>query len=193
MIDAPVQVSTEPVETTGPLWWVTRIASFLLLLFFVSVLLAAIVVPKLGGAMPYTILTSSMEPAYPPGTLVVVRETDASSLGVGTVVTYQIRSGEPDVVTHRIVAAGIDIDGNRTYTTQGDNNSTPDDAQVLPVQVRGTLWYSIPYLGYVNNWFTGSTRTWSVGLVAGGLFVFAAWQFVSAGVDRTRRSGRHRT
>ncbi|GGF98136.1 hypothetical protein GCM10007304_10140 [Rhodococcoides trifolii] len=183
--------TTEPDESTGPMWWLARIVSMMLLFFFVAILLAAVVIPKVGGAMPYTILTSSMEPLYPPGTLVVVRETDADALVAGTVVTYQIRSGEPDVITHRIISAGIDKDGKRTYTTQGDNNPQPDENGVLPAQIRGTLWYHIPYLGYVNNWLTGEKRTWVVGIAAGGLFLFAATQFVSAGVDRRRRGGRH--
>ncbi|KIQ16978.1 signal peptidase I [Rhodococcus sp. MEB064] len=173
---------------TGPLWWIGTILSWVLLIGVVGVLLAAVVVPKVAGAQPYTILTQSMEPTYPPGTLVVIRPSE--QLGVGTAITYQIASGQPDVVTHRIISTGLDKDGARVYTTQGDNNPQPDPNPVQPGQIRGEVWYDIPYLGYVNNWLTGSTRTTVVGVGAALLVAYAALQFVSAARDR-RRSGRH--
>ncbi|MDQ1179083.1 MULTISPECIES: signal peptidase I [unclassified Rhodococcus (in: high G+C Gram-positive bacteria)] len=173
---------------TGPLWWIGTVLSWVLLIGVVGVLLAAVVVPKVAGAQPYTILTQSMEPTYPPGTLVVVKPSE--QLSVGSSITYQIRSGEPDVVTHRIIATGLDKDGARVYTTQGDNNPQPDPDVVQPGQIRGAVWYAIPYLGYVNNWLTGQTRTLVVGAGAALLFLYAAAQFVSAARDR-RRTGRH--
>lgn len=172
--------------TTSVRWWISHVLSWVALLFVVVVLLASIVVPKLGSAIPYTVLTSSMEPTYPPGTLIVVRQTNAENLGVGEAITYQIKSGEPGVITHRIVGTTFDKDGKQLYITQGDNNSAPDQDPVRPVQVRGTVWYSIPYLGYVNNWITGERRSVFVGVVVAGLLGFALYQFVGAGLDRKR-------
>ncbi|MGU3435798.1 signal peptidase I [Actinomycetes bacterium M1A6_2h] len=173
-------------ERTGPLYWVLQVVSWALLMFTVAILLAAVVVPKLSDAQPYTILTQSMEPQYPPGTLVVVKKRDPSQLAIGTVITYQIHSGQPDVVTHRIISSSFDSDGAKVFTTQGDNNNAPDDGTVEPGQIRGSLWYSIPYLGYVNNWLTGDTRTMVVSIAAGALLLYAVWQFVSAGTSRRR-------
>ncbi|MBM7245411.1 signal peptidase I [Rhodococcus fascians] len=173
-------------KSTGVRWWIGHVLSWTALLFVVAVLLASIVVPKLGNAMPLTVLTSSMEPTYPPGTLIVVRQTDVENLGVGEAITYQIKSGEPGVITHRIVGTTFDKDGKQLYITQGDNNSAPDQDPVRPVQVRGTVWYSIPYLGYVNNWITGERRSVFVGVVVAGLLAFALYQFVGAGLDSKR-------
>ncbi|TFI45843.1 signal peptidase I [Rhodococcus sp. 1R11] len=177
--------STED-EASGPRWWLGRVLSWVVLLFVVAILLATIVVPKFSGAMPYTVLTSSMIPTYPPGSLIVVREADVENLGVGQSVTYQIKSGEPDVITHRIVATTYDKDGDQLYITQGDNNNAPDDNPVKPGQIRGTVWYSIPYMGYVNNWITGERRSVFVGVVVAGLVVFAFSQFVGAGIEWKR-------
>ncbi|WP_187589038.1 signal peptidase I [Gordonia sp. OPL2] len=168
-------------DDTSVWWWIRAVVTWVVVLAAAALVLALIVVPFLGGARPYTVLTSSMEPTYPAGTLVVVRATDASHLPVGTVVTYQLESGQPDVVTHRVIATGVDRTGERVYTTQGDANPQPDREPVKPVQIRGTLWYSIPYLGYVNNWLTGDTRMLVVAIAAAALFLYALWQFVGAG------------
>ncbi|SIS21951.1 signal peptidase I [Williamsia sterculiae] len=183
--------TAEAKKRTGPFWWIWQIVTWALLLFFVGILLATIVIPKIAGAQPYTILTSSMTPKYPPGTLIVVRKVDASSLVIGDVVTYQIRSGEPDVISHRVVGFTFDQQGNRLLTTQGDAVPVPDERPVQAAQVRGKLWYSVPYLGYVNNWLTGSTRLVVVYVIAGILFLYAIAQFV--GSARERRSARVRS
>jgi signal peptidase len=182
----PPTAESDGRERTGPFRWVLQVVSWALLMFTVAILLAAVVIPKLSDAQPYTILTQSMEPQYPPGTLVVVKKADPSEIAIGTVITYQIYSGQPDVVTHRIISSSFDSEGAKVFTTQGDNNNAPDDGTVEPAQIRGSLWYSIPYLGYVNNWLTGDTRTTVVSIAAGALLLYAVWQFVSAGYSRRR-------
>ena len=96
-----------------------RVAVIGVLTLMVGALAAAVVVPRLAGATPFTVLTSSMRPHYPPGTLVVVRPVDTDLLRVGDVVTYQLHSGERDVVTHRIVAVGASLQhpDERVFTT----------------------------------------------------------------------------
>ncbi len=51
-------------------------------------------------------------------------------------ITYQLESGRPTVVTHRVTGIGVDARGELRYTTQGDANSAPDVQTVRPVQVR---------------------------------------------------------
>ncbi|MBM7415959.1 MULTISPECIES: signal peptidase I [Nocardiaceae] len=172
-------------QPTGPLWWIKTIVSWTALLAATAILLVAVLIPKIAGAQPYTILTPSMVPTYPPGTLVVVKPTD--DIGIGTVITYQLQSGLPEVVTHRVVGTAFDDDGERRYIARGDANDVPDQSPVQPAQVRGSVWYSIPYLGYVNNWLTGSTRTAVVGIAAGVLIGYAAWQFASAARERSKK------
>ncbi|MCF8571407.1 signal peptidase I [Gordonia sp. HY002] len=151
--------------------------SWLLLAAAFAILFAAIVVPKIAGGQPYTVLTGSMRPDYPPGSLIVVKPQPADTLGVGDVITYQIRSGDPEVVTHRIIEVTSADDGEVRFITKGDANNVVDAPAVRAVQVRGRLWYSIPYLGYVNTWFSGNRRTIVVFVIAGALFAYGAWQF----------------
>lgn len=153
----------------------------------VFVIGVAVVVPRLGGATPYTILTGSMTPAYPPGTLVVVRPVDPADIRTGDVVTYQLRSGEATVVTHRVVAVGrTTVSGEVVLTTQGDANASADAEPVRGVQVRGELWYAVPYLGRAGAVLTADTRQLLVYGVAGVLVLYAASMFVAAAGDRRR-------
>ncbi|MEZ0580027.1 signal peptidase I [Nocardioides sp. MH1] len=165
-----------------------RVLVWLVLLSAVVVLAAAVVVPRLTGATPYTVMTGSMRPHYPPGTLVVVKPVPVEDVRTGDVITYQLRSGEPAVVTHRVVEVGADLDGDVSLTTQGDANDVPDAAPVRPVQVKGRLWYALPYLGYANNLVTGQQRQKGVLLLSGGLVAYAAWMFAGAAAGRRRRS-----
>ena len=165
----------------------TQVGAWLLLLSALSELAVAVVVPRLGGATPYTVLTGSMRPHYPPGTLVVVRPVPEDRVAVGDVVTYQLESGKPTVVTHRVVAIGTRLDGERVLTTQGDANDVPDPQPVLPVQVRGELWYAVPYLGYLNDVLDGRQRQTAVMAVSALLVGYAAFMFAGALRDRTRR------
>ncbi len=169
------------------LGWAGQVFAWLVILAVVALLAVAVVVPRLGGATPYTILTSSMEPHMPPGTLVVVRPVDPSEISVGTVITYQLESGRPTVVTHRVTAVGIDATGELRFTTQGDANSVADAAPVRPVQVRGERWYAVPQLGRLNTLLTGHERQLLVYVAAALLGAYAACQFLGALVTRLRR------
>lgn len=170
--------------------FVVQVASWSFVLAVVAALAVAVVIPRIAGATPYTILTGSMTPALPPGTLVVVKPVPVDDIGIGTVVTYQLRSGEPTVVTHRVTSIGVNAAGDRVFTTRGDANDTVDAAAVQPVQIRGELWYAVPYLGYANTWLTGAQRQAAVSVVAGALALYALWMFGSALADR--RHGRQR-
>src|ERR1700712_1679157 len=77
------------------------IAWFIALVMFLLIV-ALVVVPRLTGSEPFTVLTSSMVPKMPPGTVVITKPLAFSQIKVGDVVTYQINSGEKAVVTHRV-------------------------------------------------------------------------------------------
>jgi signal peptidase len=174
--------------------WIGQVAAWTVILAAVAILALAVLVPRLGGATPYTVLTGSMRPAYPPGTLVVVRPVRSEELAVGDVITYQLRSGEPTVVTHRVVATGQRGDGTTVVQTQGDANDVPDDPWVMPVQVKGRLWYAVPYLGRLNALLTGEQHQVLVLGAAAGLGGYALVMFAAAMRERGSRprGGRRR-
>jgi signal peptidase len=173
--------------------WVVQFFTWLLLLGAVAILATVIIIPKAAGAQTYTVLTSSMRPHYPPGTLIVVRKRPAADINVGDVITYQIKSDEPDVITHRVQSISLDQQGQPVFVAKGDNNRVEDPKPVRAVQVRGELWYSVPYLGYVNNWIGGSTKSLLVMVGAGLLFAYALWEMVGGFRDDRRKKERETT
>jgi len=168
------------------LGWLGQVVAWLFVITVAAVLAVTVVVPRFGGATSYTVLTSSMEPGMPAGSLVVVKPTDPDQLGVGSVVTYQLESGEADVVTHRVVGVENAINGERTFVTQGDANDAADPASVRPVQIRGQRWYSVPYLGHVSKLLSGNQRQAAVYVVVALLLAYAAFMFTSSIGDRRR-------
>ncbi len=170
-----------------------RVLVWSVIVLGLGALAAVVVAPRIAGATPYAVTTGSMRPAYPPGTLVVVRPVDVGSLRVGDVVTYQRASGRATVVTHRIVAVEHRLDGEPVLRTRGDANDAVDPAPVRAVQVRGRLWYAVPHLGRVNRWLTGDQRRVASYVVVTGLLGYAAFMFAGAARDRarSRRGGAH--
>ncbi|WP_125778182.1 signal peptidase I [Antribacter gilvus] len=163
-----------------------RALALVLLVAAGAALLAGVLVPRLAGATPYVVTSGSMRPALPAGTLVVVRPADPSTIRIGDVVTYQLRSGDPQVATHRVVGVGSTTTGERTLVTRGDANTGTDPHPVREAQVRGVLWYHVPYLGRVSVLLSPAQReAATTGLVV-LLLGYAAWQVV--GAVRARRS-----
>jgi signal peptidase len=170
------------------LGFLRRVLAWSVILGAGAVLLVAVAVPRLAGATAYTVQTGSMRPTLAPGTLVVVRPAEPDEIGVGSVVTYQLESGRPEVATHRVVQVGINnATGDRTFRTKGDANDAVDPRPVEPVQVRGELWYALPYVGRAGGLVSGS-RQLPLLVVVAGLLGYATWMF--AGAARDRRSAR---
>jgi signal peptidase len=193
-----VMTSREPAETVvaaksrGVGYYVGLSLSAALLLVVIALALVLIIVPKMAGATPLTVLTQSMEPLYPPGSLLYVRPVKTDDIKVGDVITYQIESGRPDVISHRVIGINSAANGKRTFVLQGDNNASADPAAVIPAQVKGRLWYSVPLMGWVNSALNGANRSWIVDLIA-GLFLAYAGYTVASGLYTATRKKRQRS
>lgn len=153
--------------------------------FGLVLLLAAVVilVPRLAGGIPLTVLTNSMEPTLPVGSLAVVLPIEPEDVRLGDVVTYLPNPDDPTAVTHRVIGINHHDDGTRTFTFKGDNN-TEADAPVRDYQVRAKVWYSVPLLGHLSLAVNGAHRSPVVLAVASVFFVWAARIWWRAGRDR---------
>lgn len=161
-------------DGTSPFRIAGRALSFCALVITALAAIVLIVVPMASGSQSYSVLTNSMKPNYGPGTFLVVKPTAFDSLKVGDVITYQIESGRPDVITHRILSVGADQEGNRTVLTKGDNNDLADENPVTEVQVRGKLFYAVPYAGVVANWLGNQDRGAFGKVLAVGFILYGA-------------------
>lgn len=191
-------------------------ASWTVLLAVLAVAMVTVVVPKVAGAVPLTVLSNSMAPGMPVGSLAVVRPTmdtltgqaqtmspeqidavnDVDGIEVGQVIVYVPEKNNDRLVIHRVTAVTVTSTGRHVFTTQGDNNSAADDP-VNGYQVRAVLWYQLPWLGHVNNWVNTGHREIVAVVVAGAGYLWAVVLFARAlrtkRTKRSGRSGRHRT
>ena len=185
--EPPTRTSKSTEKERGFLYYVGFALSVALLLGVVFLGAVLIVVPKLAGATPLTVLTNSMAPGLPPGTLIMVRPVEMDDIEVGDIITYQIRSGEPDVITHRVIGIQPVATGEMRLIMQGDNNGAPDELPVRKEQVQGRFWYSVPYAGFVNAWVNGTNRPWILPVIAGLLLAYAAWMILSGIFGRKKK------
>lgn len=184
--------NTEPVVAEAPrprgvLRAISLGVSGVVLVATLLLATVAVIVPALTGAQSYTVLTRSMEPGLPPGTYLVVKPVSVDDLQAGDVITYQLESGKPEVVTHRIISVSVSSDGERRFITQGDANAVADPDPVRPVQIRGALWYAVPFVGWLTGLRSDSASSMWIPAVAGLIFLYAAVMFGSWVNERLRR------
>ena len=126
------------------------------LIVIMAILLAG---PKLFGFDTYAVLSGSMEPAYPVGSLIYVKETETSELKVGQAITYKLT--ENMIVTHRVVEIIPDPKhyDSLQFRTKGDANKEADSVLVNGNDVIGIPVFVIPYLGYLAFYIQHSLGT----------------------------------
>lgn len=110
--------------------------------------LAYAFVPTLFGSEASIVMSGSMEPAIPVGSIVSTRLVDVGGIGAGDVVSFR-RSEERTPITHRVVAVEEEA-GARVFTTKGDANEVPDPEllRLGPGRV-ARMERVVPYAGYI--------------------------------------------
>lgn len=92
----------------------------------------------------YVVMSGSMEPAIPVGSIVVSKPQ--TTYAIGDVITFRSGTGT-ETITHRIASINPGAD-EVSYTTRGDANEQTDIRPVIKSMVVGSTIASIPYLGY---------------------------------------------
>ena len=127
---------------------------------------------RIFGVQVYGVLTGSMEPTHPTGSLIYVRRVDTSDLRVNDVITFSI---SPNVIaTHRIVEVVPDETNPSVvrYRTKGDANNEVDASLVSASNVIGKVMFSIPQLGYIANYIQQPPGIYVAILVCGLMIAF---------------------
>lgn len=137
-----------------------------LLLTALVVICLPLTVPRLFGYHIYTVVSGSMEPAIPTGSLVYIREELPEEMAAGDVIAYYGARDSTSIITHRVVENRV-VMGE--FITKGDANLTEDMNPVPYDNLIGRVVRSVPGAGKVAAVFT-STQ----GKVMAGCAVFAA-------------------
>ena len=115
------------------------------LLGILAILALLLFVPMLFGYTELAVLSGSMEPNIPLGSIVYVdKDIKGEDLEINDVVSYALPSGT--YVTHRVIS----LDNEKhVMVTQGDANNSPD-GEIEYSRILGRVKFHIPYLGYIS-------------------------------------------
>lgn len=113
---------------------------FILTALFIS--LTSIDIVK--GYNFYVVMSGSMEPAIKTGSIVGVKKQNEYKKE--DVITVMVNNNPNDTYTHRIVEVKED-----SYITKGDANKSNDADPAFKDSVLGSVFTTIPLIGYVIN------------------------------------------
>lgn len=123
--------------------WALFIALIPLFFIIVSPLL-----PTKEYLTTYAVVSGSMAPIIPVGTLALVSQKAATQLTQGDVIAFPEPGNPKRIVLHRVT--GQATSGTITeFKTKGDANQSEDPWSIPSDQVRGKMISMIPMLGYL--------------------------------------------
>lgn len=151
-----------------------------ILLIIIIVLCIPVTIPKAMGYEAYTVVSGSMEPEIPTGSLVLIKGTEAREVQAGDVIAFY---GGPDsnaIITHRVVENSV-VMGE--FITKGDANEKEDMNPVAYSEFIGKVELSIPMLGVAAQILTSQEGK----IAAACVIVVAVLLHLLAGVLDRRR------
>lgn len=142
-----------------------KIFSVLSIICYVCIgTLLCIELPWVFGYKPEVVLSGSMTPLFPEGSVIYYKYVPFESIQEGDVITFV--SGEA-VITHRVV--GVDSE-SQTFRTKGDANPSIDSGSVNYSAVKGKVQRVVlPYFGYAIRFI--QENYWVLAIVAAILFI----------------------
>ena len=113
-------------------------------------------VPKAFGYNIYTVISGSMEPTIPVGSLVYVKYQEPETIQKKDVIAFYGAKDASSIVTHRVVT-NKKLSGE--FITKGDANQTKDMNPVNYNNYMGKVVLSIPVIGGIaQSLTTGSGK-----------------------------------
>ena len=180
-----VQKMEETVQKRSR-WKILRSRLVTGVVVFIAIMAIGLVGLRLAGFRTFTVMSGSMEPDYPVGSLLYVQPVDYRNLKVGDVISF-VANDDKVVVTHRI--AEIVPDENDAsvlrFRTKGDANESPDANLVHYKNVIGTPMIVLPYIGYVAHNIQQPPGIY-ITLVVGTLLL--AWTFLPGTLEERRKT-----
>lgn len=154
---------------------------FYLAAFLGILLVSLLVLPLCIGIHPRIVLSGSMEPMIPVGSIAYVDSgIPADDIRELDVISY--RRGEKMRVLHRVVRTKQD---QKCFLTKGDANEAPDLGTVPFSQYEGKEVFSIPYLGYLVQYLQeGNHLVFLIGILVLLLAIDSVWKYKK---DREKR------
>jgi signal peptidase len=144
---------------------IKAIGTILLILAIVACL--GLTVPRFAGIEQYVVISGSMEPTIPVGSMVYSAQTEPSTLEEGDIIVFNSDKTGDTPITHRVMENHV-ADGE--IITKGDANGQNDTEPVAYADVLGKLVLHVPMLGYLAAPIATTT-----GKIAMGCVILAAY------------------
>ena len=123
---------------------VLNIISTVIIVLLVVIVALLIVSRLFFGIEVNAVVTGSMEPDLPIGSLIIVKSASYEDINIGDDITFS-REGSSVLVTHRVIQKS---DETKEIITQGIVNNTAD-SPISYADIKGKVIFSISLIGYV--------------------------------------------
>lgn len=100
---------------------------------------------NLGGFMMFRVVTGSMEPAIPVGSLLITKQEDIAAIEMNDIICFRTQASEiwGQIVTHRVVGITQTPGGGLLLETKGDANLVADGYYVDQTNFVGkVIWHT---------------------------------------------------
>ncbi|MBQ6501573.1 MAG: signal peptidase I [Mogibacterium sp.] len=149
------------------------IACGIFMMLFVVAACLTIIGPKIAGYDSHVVVSGSMEPTIPVGSIVYSKKEDPALLRVGDVIVFINESRGTTPITHRIVTNNP---ATRIITTKGDNNEKKDADVVTYDNVLGKVVAHVERIG-----MTAAMFTTKIGKIVASLLLLEGWLLTEIG------------
>ena len=120
--------------------------------------------PRLLGYQAYTVISGSMEPAIPVGSLVYIKDMEPEDVQKEDVIAFYGGRDVNAIITHRVVENRAEA---REFITKGDANRLEDMNPVDYAHFIGKVEWSIPKLGGAAQFVTSRDGKIAAGCLIG--------------------------
>jgi signal peptidase len=148
------------------------------LLIFLILICIPLVIPNLMGLQVYAVVSGSMEPAIPIGSLVYIQAQTPETVQAGSVIAFYGSDDGLGIVTHRVVENRI-VSGE--FITKGDANEKEDMNAVPYNRLIGEEVFCIPKAGNAAQLLSSLTGR---GIAAGVIMAAVLLHIISITLER---------
>ena len=130
----------------------------------------SLVIPKIAGYDTYIVVSGSMEPNIPVGSIVFSKEIDPADLQKGDVIVFIDPARGTTPITHRVVSNDT---AEGTIVTKGDANEREDANPAAYDNIVGKVCFHVPRMGFVAAMLTST-----LGKIVACLLLIEAWLLI---------------
>lgn len=122
------------------------------LLLILILICIPLVIPGVMGLQVYSVVSGSMEPAIPVGSLVYIQTLEPETVQEGSVIAFYGADDRSGIITHRVVENRV-VSGE--FITKGDANEKEDINPIPYDRLIGEEVFCIPKLGEAAQLLSG--------------------------------------